>query len=149
MDYIYGDACKVVSDFNGSIRSWDINHGRNKGQVLYRVRVHLKVPGWFSDLNALLTRKLAMLLSRLNDLSGGRGNICLVSGSLRRVLQFLTARFVNGMWGWVEFCWLLRSVTFTLRFLDRFLGYNVCLGWQRTQGSHVFRKTGTFPRTCC
>ena len=32
-----------------------------KGQVLHRVRVHLNVPGWFSDLNALLTRKLPML----------------------------------------------------------------------------------------
>ena len=31
-----------------------------KGQVLHRVRLHLKVPGWFSDLNALLTRKLPM-----------------------------------------------------------------------------------------
>ena len=29
-----------------------------KGQVLHRVRVHLKVPGWLSDLIALLTRKL-------------------------------------------------------------------------------------------
>ena len=29
-----------------------------KGQVLHRVRVHLKVPGWLSDLKALLTRKL-------------------------------------------------------------------------------------------
>ena len=26
-----------------------------KGQVLHRVRLHVKVPGWFSDLNALLT----------------------------------------------------------------------------------------------
>ena len=44
-----------------------------KGQVLHYVRVHLKVPGWFSDLNALLTRKLPMLLSRLNEISGGKG----------------------------------------------------------------------------
>ena len=29
-----------------------------KGQVLHRLRVHLKVPGWLSDLYALLTRKL-------------------------------------------------------------------------------------------
>ena len=28
-----------------------------KGQVLHRVRLHSKVPGWLSDLNALLTRK--------------------------------------------------------------------------------------------
>ena len=35
-----------------------------KGQVLHHVRLHLKVPGWLSDLNALLTRKLPMFLSR-------------------------------------------------------------------------------------
>ena len=70
-----------------------------KGKVLHRVRVHLEVPGWLSDLNALLTRKLPTFLSRLNEVSGGRGNICLVSGSVRRILEFLrttsflTARF--------------------------------------------------------
>ena len=51
------------------------------------MRVHLKVAGWFSDLNAFLTRKLPMFLSRLNEISGGRENICLVSGSLRRILE--------------------------------------------------------------
>ena len=56
-----------------------------EGQVLHRVRLHLKVPGWLLDLNALLIRKLPMFLSRLNERSGGRGNICLVSGSLRRI----------------------------------------------------------------
>ena len=69
-----------------------------KGQVLHRVRLHMKVPGWLSDLNALLTKKLPMFLSRLNEISGGRGKVCLVSGSLRRILKslrmtFLTARF--------------------------------------------------------
>ena len=38
-----------------------------KGQVFHRVRLLLKVPGWLSDLNALLTRKLPMFLSRLNE----------------------------------------------------------------------------------
>ena len=46
-----------------------------KRQVLHRVRVHLKVPGWLSYLNALLTRKLPMFLSRLNKISSGRGNV--------------------------------------------------------------------------
>ena len=59
-----------------------------KGQVLRLVRLYFKVPGCLSDLNALLTRKLPMFLLRLNDISGGRGNICLVSGSLRRILRF-------------------------------------------------------------
>ena len=73
------------------------------GQVfVHRVRLHLKVPGWLSDLNALLTRKLPMFLSRLNEISGGRGNMCLVSRSLRRILKalrmtFLTAKFC-GWW---------------------------------------------------
>ena len=43
------------------------------------MHVHLRVPGWLSDLNALLIRKLPMFLSHLNEISGGRGNICLVS----------------------------------------------------------------------
>ena len=42
-----------------------------KGQILHRVWLHVKVPGWLSDLNALLTRKF---LSRLNEMSGGREN---------------------------------------------------------------------------
>ena len=55
--------------------SWDLNHVR-KGQVLHRVRLHLKVPGWLSDLNALLTRKLPMFLSRFNEISGGALTKC-------------------------------------------------------------------------
>ena len=46
-----------------------------KGHVLDRVRVHLKVPGWLLDSSALQTRKLPMLLSRLNEISGGRGDV--------------------------------------------------------------------------
>ena len=67
-----------------------------KGQVLHPVRVRLKVPGWFSGLNALLTRKLPTFLSCLNEISGGREkfNMCLVSGSLRRILKFLRMTFL-------------------------------------------------------
>ena len=60
-----------------------------KGHVLHRVRLHVKVPGWLSDLNALLTRKLPEFLSGLNEMSGGRKNMCLVLGSLWRILKFL------------------------------------------------------------
>ena len=35
-----------------------------KEQVLHRVRLHLKIAGWLSALNKLLTRKLPMFLSR-------------------------------------------------------------------------------------
>ena len=47
-----------------------------KGQVLHRVRLHVKVPGWLLNLNALLTKKLPKFLSRLNEMSGGRENMC-------------------------------------------------------------------------
>ena len=32
-----------------------------KGQVLHRVRLHVKVPGWLLKLNALLTKKLPIV----------------------------------------------------------------------------------------
>ena len=34
---------------------------------MHRVRMHLKVPGWLSDLNAHRTREFTMFLSRLNE----------------------------------------------------------------------------------
>ena len=72
-----------------------------KGQVLNRVRLHVKVPGWLLDLNALLTKKLPRFLSRLNEMSGGRENMCLVSGSLRRILKFLRMTFLIARFcGW-------------------------------------------------
>ena len=72
-----------------------------KGQVLHRVRLHVKVPGWFLNLNVLLTKKLPRFLSRLNELSGGRGNMCLVLGSLRRFLKVLRMTFlIARLCGW-------------------------------------------------
>jgi len=38
---------------------------------LHRARAHLKVPGWSLVWNELLTKKLPMFLSRLNEMSGG------------------------------------------------------------------------------
>ena len=59
-----------------------------KGQVLPCVCLHLKVPGWLSDLNyVLLTRKLPTFLPHLNEISVGRGNMCLVLGSMQRILK--------------------------------------------------------------
>ena len=46
-----------------------------KGQVLYRVLLHVKVPGWLLNLNALLTKKLPKFLSRLNEMIGGSENV--------------------------------------------------------------------------
>ena len=55
---------------------------RMKGQVLYRERAHLKVPGCSLVLSALLTKKLpTKFLSRLNEISGGCEKILHVSGS--------------------------------------------------------------------
>ena len=72
-----------------------------KGQVLHRVRLHVKVPGWLLNLNALLTKKLPEFLSRWNKLSGGRENMCLVSGSVRRILKFLRMTFLIARFcGW-------------------------------------------------
>ena len=65
-----------------------------KGQVLHRVCLHVKIPGWMLNLNALLTENLPKLLSRLSEMSGGRENTCLVSGSLWRILKFLRMAFL-------------------------------------------------------
>ena len=54
---------------------------RMKGHVLHRARVHLKVPVSSLVWNALLTKKLPMFLSRLNEINGGCENILPVSGS--------------------------------------------------------------------
>ena len=66
-----------------------------KGQVLHRLRLQVKVHGWLLNINALLTKKLPKFLSRLNEMSGGRENMCLVSGSLRRILKFLRMTFFD------------------------------------------------------
>ena len=72
-----------------------------KGQVLHRVPLHEKVPGWLLNLNALLAKKLPKFLSRLNEMSGGRENMCLVSGSLRRILKFVRMTFlIARLCGW-------------------------------------------------
>ena len=39
-----------------------------KGQVLHRVRLHVKVPGWLLNLNTLLNKKLPKFLPRLSSL---------------------------------------------------------------------------------
>ena len=49
------------------------------------MRLHVKIPGCLLSLNVLLTKRLPRFLSRLNEMSGGRENMCLVSGSLRRI----------------------------------------------------------------
>ena len=45
-----------------------------KVQGLHCLRLHVKDPGWLSNLNALVTKKLPKFLLRLNEMSGGREN---------------------------------------------------------------------------
>ena len=72
-----------------------------KGHVLHRARAHLKVPGWSLVWNALLTKKLHMVLSRLNEVSGGCEKILPVSGSFWSNLQsFRVMDFTALLWGW-------------------------------------------------
>ena len=54
---------------------------RMKGHVLHCARAHLKVPGYSLVLNTLLTKKLRMFLSRLNEINEGCEKILPVSGS--------------------------------------------------------------------
>ena len=72
-----------------------------KAQGLHRVRLHVKIPGWLLNLNALLTKKLPKCLSCLNEMRGGRENMCLVLGLLRRILKFLRMTFLIARFcGW-------------------------------------------------
>lgn len=58
--------------------------------------MHLKVPGWLSDYRSLLTKKLPMFLSSLNDTNGKtERNSLLVSGSVLRGLKFLRMVFLS------------------------------------------------------
>ena len=72
-----------------------------KGHVLHRARVHLKIPGWLLVWNALLTKKLPMFLSSLNEISGGCKKILPVSGSFWSDLKFFRMMdFTPWLWGW-------------------------------------------------
>ena len=66
-----------------------------KGQALHRACLDVKVPGSLLNLNAPLTKKLPKFLSRLNEMSGGRENMFLVSG----ILKFLRMTFFR-FCGW-------------------------------------------------
>ena len=69
-----GDACKVVSDFNRSIPSGELNHVRNKRTSFVSCACTFE-SSWLvvrAGCHALVTRKLPLFLSRLNEISGGR-----------------------------------------------------------------------------
>ena len=68
---------------------------RVKGQVLYLLRVQLKVPGDSSDFSVLLTKKPLMFLLCLNKMSGSE-KILLVSLSFCSNLKFFRMMFLIG-----------------------------------------------------
>ena len=72
-----------------------------KEQVLHRERAHLKVPDWSLVWNELLTEKLPIVLSRLNEISVGCEKIVPVSESFWSNLKFLrTIDLTARLWGW-------------------------------------------------
>ena len=103
-----------------------------KGQVLYRGRVHLKVPDWSLVWNELLTKKLPMFLSRLNEISGGCEKILL------RGCECET-------WEWMECNQYFPSQPFVVLTVDQFVGRGGGPLERQKQDSHVNRKTGTLP----
>ena len=121
-----------------------------KGQVLHRERAHLKVPDWSLVWNELLTKKLPMFLSRLNEISGGCEKIVPVSESFWSNLKFL--RMIDltvWLWRWNVRVNGMRSVfSFSAVFsatFDQFVGHSGGPLERQKQDSHVYRKTGTLP----
>ena len=82
----------MITDFNISLGSRQfLNVKQMKGHVLQRARAcaHLKVPGWSLVWKALLTKKLPMFLSRLNEINGGCEKTLPVSGACPRIMSTL------------------------------------------------------------
>ena len=78
----------MISDLNGTLGSRQCLNVAMKGHVLHRARAHLKVPGCSLVWNVLLTKKLPMFLSRLNEINGGCEKILPVTGSFWSNLKF-------------------------------------------------------------
>ena len=121
-----------------------------KGQVLHRERAHLKVPDWSLVWNELLTKKLPMFLSRLNEISGGYEKILPVSESFWSNLKFLRIIDLTAwLWGWNVRVNGMRSV-FSFSAVCSADCRSICWArwWpleRRKQDSHVYRKTSTLP----
>ena len=116
---------------------------RMKGRVLHRARAHLKVPGCSLVWNTLLTKKLPMYLSPLNEINGGCEKILSLSGSfwgnLKCLEWLISLRGCEGeMWEWMEFSRCSLFVTFVVLNADDGL-------LEQQKHSHVCRKNCTFP----
>ena len=118
-----------------------------KGHVLHRACAQLKVPAWLLVWNALLTKKLPMFLSRLNETSGGCEKILPVSGSFWSNLKFfrmmdLTAwLWGSEIWEWMEFDYYSPSETFVVLTADQFVGCVDGPAWTTV----ACRRNRTFP----
>ena len=131
----------MISDLNGSLWSRQFLN-----VALHRARAHLKVPAWLLVWNALLTKKLPMFLSRLNEISGGCEKILPVSGSFWSNLKFFRMMDLTAwLWGWMEFGYYSPSETFVVLTADQFVGRDDGLLEQQKQDTHVCRRNGTFP----
>ena len=124
---------------------------RMKGHVLHRARAHLKVPGWSLVWNTLLTKKLPMFLSRLNEINGGCEKILPVSGSFWsnlkffRMIDFTAWLWGWNMWGWMEFYRCCPFVTFVELTVHQFVGRDDGPLQQQKLDSHVCWRNCTFP----
>ena len=98
----------------------------------------------------LVNWKIIYVSSRLNEISGGRGKMCLVSGSLPRILKFLrmtflTARFC-GWWVRVNGILLFSSFSDVFRAVCSvdFLGEMFACGYSRVRVAAFFGKLAHF-----
>ena len=57
----------MISDLHGTLGSLYFLDVANEGDVLHHAHAHLELPGCLIYLAALLTKKLPILLSCLND----------------------------------------------------------------------------------
>ena len=118
-----------------------------KGQVVHRERAYLKVPGWSLVWNKLLTKKLPIFWSRLNEISGGCEKIVPVSESFWSNLKFLRIIDLTAwLWGWNVRVNGMRSVFSLSCACCR----SICWArwwpaWTTEQDSYVYRKTSTLP----
>ena len=93
-----------------------------KRHVLRRARAHLKVPGCSLVWNALLTKKLPMFLSRLNEINGGCEKILPVSGSFWGYLNLESMKTSverPSRWLWRDFTSLSVSIDNYFNIADR------------------------------
>ena len=71
----------MIRDLNGSLGSRQFLNIIANERTCFASCAHLNVPGCSLVRNALLTKKLPMFVSRLNEVNGGCEKILPVSGS--------------------------------------------------------------------